>query len=183
MLMIKLIERILKDYGLPPDGIHGIGHWGRVLENGRKLAHDTGGDLKVVSLFAVLHDSKRENEGHDFLHGSKASLFIDEIRNEYLDITDDQLYILKNACTFHNQDLIQPQMFNLYGADDEQFQKAIITIQTCWDADRLDLPRVGIVIDPERLCTEAAKKSNIIEWGTQRAKEEVSSDFIWEVVI
>jgi hypothetical protein len=33
-----------------------------------------------------------------------------------------------------------------------------ITVQTCWDADRLDLPRVGIQPLPQFLCTEAAKK-------------------------
>ncbi len=29
--------------------------------------------------------------------------------------------------------------------------------KTCWDADRLDLPRVGIIPKKDRLCTEAAK--------------------------
>jgi len=28
-----------------------------------------------------------------------------------------------------------------------------VTIQTCWDADRLDLGRVGITPDPDRMCT------------------------------
>jgi uncharacterized protein len=33
-----------------------------------------------------------------------------------------------------------------------------ITVQTCWDADRLDLGRVGIKPDPKRLFTEEGKK-------------------------
>jgi hypothetical protein len=33
-----------------------------------------------------------------------------------------------------------------------------VTIQTCWDADRLDLGRVGIRPDPARMGTEAGKR-------------------------
>ena len=32
------------------------------------------------------------------------------------------------------------------------------TIGTCWDADRLDLPRVGVIPTPDFLSTAAAKK-------------------------
>jgi uncharacterized protein len=45
------------------------------------------------------------------------------------------------------------------------------TIQTCWDADRLDLGRVGIVPDPSRLCTAAAKEPAIRAWAYQRSCE------------
>jgi uncharacterized protein len=31
------------------------------------------------------------------------------------------------------------------------------TLQACWDADRLDVGRVGIAPKPHRLCTEAAR--------------------------
>jgi uncharacterized protein len=31
-------------------------------------------------------------------------------------------------------------------------------ILTCWDADRLDLPRVGIQPEPKRMCTLAGAK-------------------------
>jgi len=33
-----------------------------------------------------------------------------------------------------------------------------VTIQTCWDADRLDLGRVGIIPDPDRMCTGMGKQ-------------------------
>ena len=38
-----------------------------------------------------------------------------------------------------------------------------VTIQTCWDADRLDLWRIGIEPRPEYLYTEMAKKTEMIE--------------------
>ena len=43
--------------------------------------------------------------------------------------------------------------------------EADITIQTCWDADRLDLGRVWIIPDPDRLCTEPARDPALIERG------------------
>jgi uncharacterized protein len=32
------------------------------------------------------------------------------------------------------------------------------TVQACWDADRLDLVRIGIEPEPDRLCTDAARR-------------------------
>jgi uncharacterized protein len=48
---------------------------------------------------------------------------------------------------------------------------ADITIQTCWDADRLDLGRVGIVPDPARLCTVAARDPDLIRWAIERSRD------------
>ena len=35
-------------------------------------------------------------------------------------------------------------------------------LRACWDADRLDLWRVGIDPDPERLCTAHARKPEVL---------------------
>ncbi len=40
-----------------------------------------------------------------------------------------------------------------------------ITVQTCWDADRLDLGRVGITPNPRWLCTACAKDPATILWA------------------
>jgi uncharacterized protein len=42
-------------------------------------------------------------------------------------------------------------------------------VQTCWDADRLDLGRVGKRPDPRRLCTPAARDRDVIEWAYRRS--------------
>jgi len=42
-------------------------------------------------------------------------------------------------------------------------------VQTCWDADRLDLGRVGKKPDPLRLCTAAARKPEIISAAYARS--------------
>jgi uncharacterized protein len=53
--------------------------------------------------------------------------------------------------------------------------EAGITVQTCWDADRLDLGRAGIVPDPWRLCPAAAKQSAIRDWAYQRSCQNYTS--------
>ena len=47
-----------------------------------------------------------------------------------------------------------------------------LTIQTCWDADRLDLYRVRIRPDPRRLCTLEARDPNVIKWAVTRSLGE-----------
>ena len=36
-----------------------------MLENGLRLAEKTEANVEIVKLFAVLHDSKRLNDGHE----------------------------------------------------------------------------------------------------------------------
>ena len=68
MISQEMIHSILGRYALPWDGIHGVSHWARVLENGRRLSEITGARTHVVELFAVFHDSQRINEGIDDGH-------------------------------------------------------------------------------------------------------------------
>ena len=75
--------------------LHGIRHWDRVYENGRRL-FTPGVNPLVVGLFAYLHDSCRMDDLED--------------------------------------------------------------IDACFDSVRLDLWRVGIVPDPDRLATEKGKE-------------------------
>ena len=44
------------------------------------------------------------------------------------------------------------------------------TLLACWDADRLDLGRVGITPRPDLLCTDAARE--LIPWGQARARAD-----------
>jgi uncharacterized protein len=53
-----------------------------------------------------------------------------------------------------------------------------VTIQTCWDSDRLDLGRVGVTPHPSRLGTEAAKTPANIKWVDGRASFRVVPTFV-----
>lgn len=117
-------------------------HWDRVYENGQKLLTPEVNPL-VVGLFAYLHDSCRQNDGFDLEHGPRAAAFIDTIRESHLaEVSDQDIELLKEACRLHTT---TPKTGNP-------------TIDTCFDADRLDLWRVGITPDPERLATEKGKE-------------------------
>ena len=54
-----LVREILRGYRLPVRGTHGVVHWARVLENGLRVAELNGADTRVVTLFALFHDSRR----------------------------------------------------------------------------------------------------------------------------
>ena len=46
------------------------------------------------------------------------------------------------------------------------------TIQTCWDADRLDFYRVGIKPGPKRFCTPEARDPDVITRAVNRSLGE-----------
>ena len=96
-----------------------------------------------MGLFAYLHDSCRVDDGEDLQHGPRAAKFIDTLRTNLLkDICDDDIHLLKEACRLHT---VAEKTGNP-------------TIDACFDADRLDLGRVGIIPDPARLATEKGKE-------------------------
>ncbi len=157
-----LLNRVLEDYALPLGGDHGIAHWARVLEIGRQQAAETGANVDVVSLFAVLHDSRRVNEVTDPQHGPRAAKFAAELRGSAFDLDDHDFRLLYRACEGHTHERDHPN----------------VTIQTCWDSDRLDLGRVGIMPHPSRLCTEVAKRPEMIKWADGRASFGIIPDFV-----
>lgn len=157
-----IVHAILEEYTLPPNGDHGVSHWARVLVNGRVLSEETGADVAVVSLFAVFHDSRRVNEWTDPDHGQRGADFAAELRGHMFDLPNHEFELLYRACVGHTRERTHPD----------------VTIQTCWDADRLDLGRVGVMPHPSRLCTAAAKKSDRIMWADGRASFRVIPDFV-----
>jgi uncharacterized protein len=154
MISKKLIQRILDQYALHPAGAHGVSHWARVTTNGRRLVQSTGASLAVVELFAVFHDACRVNDQIDTDHGLRGAELAKSFRGSHFDLSDSDFEDLYSACVFHT-------------AGSTKGNK---TVQTCWDADRLDLPRVGIYPVKKRLCTEAAREHQMIAWSTRRAK-------------
>ena len=68
-------------------GIHGHQHWRRVGEMGIDLAHEEGVSRHVALLFAILHDCRRENDGHDPGHGPRAAALAHDLGHQPLGIT------------------------------------------------------------------------------------------------
>lgn len=160
-----IIAEILDGYELSARGFHGVVHWARVMENGLKLAETTGADPTIVSLFALFHDSRRENDGHDRGHGLRGADLAKSLRGKCFELSDADFKLLYRACERHTEGREDPSA----------------TVLTCWDADRLDLGRVNIRPDPKYLCTKAARTLDMIEWADRRARTNHEPAFVTDV--
>lgn len=146
-----IMSEILRGYVLPVLGDHGVVHWSRVLENGLRIAEANGADREVVTLFALFHDSRRVNQFRDDGHGLRGGELARSLRGSLVHLDDTRFELLFEACRLHTDGLTASEP----------------TLQACWDADRLDLGRVGITPNPHRLCTDVAR--NLLAWAHTRA--------------
>lgn len=125
---------------------HGPAHWHRVALNGIEIGYPERADLHVVLAFALIHDAFRQDDGTDPRHGVRAAQFVIDLWCEnqaaLAPLDGDQIEKLAQALEGHNDG----------GTSDDA------TIGTCWDADRLDLPRVGITPRPEFFSTLTGRR-------------------------
>jgi uncharacterized protein len=149
--MAAIMGAILRRYALPVRGDHGVVHWARVFENGVRVAETNGADREVVALFALFHDSRRINQYCDDGHGLRGGEFARSLRGSLVHLDDARFELLFEACRLHT----------------DGHTTGDPTLLACWDADRLDLGRVGITPDPRRLCTDAARE--LLAWADVRA--------------
>lgn len=153
MISQELIAVIKQNFRLDWRGVHGVPHWARVRENGLRIGRVVGANLEVVELFAFLHDSQRANDDSDPEHGRRAAEFARSLRGSLIHLPDQDFELLTQACLRHSDGLTE----------------ADVTVQTCWDADRLDLGRVGIKPKAAYLCTAVAKDPALITWAYKRS--------------
>ena len=135
-------DYVMSVFSCGPLSIHGPRHWQRVEAFGLRIAESSGADLTVVRLFALLHDSCRFDDGDDPDHGPRAAEKLDRIVPFVFALDRDRLEQLKQAIRLHTSGLT---------TDDP-------TLGTCWDADRLDIGRVGITPDAHYMSTAAGKE-------------------------
>jgi uncharacterized protein len=141
-LTVALVAAVLEGSAVRASSLHGPSHWIRVERNGLYLATSGGVDVKVVSLFALFHDARRKNDAGDPEHGKRGAALARRLCPSHVDLSREPLDVLCWACAHHTEEVL---------SDDP-------TVQACYDADRLDLPRVGIVPDPRFLNTDEAKR-------------------------
>jgi uncharacterized protein len=143
------LGEIRRQFQLDWLGFHGVAHWARVLENGLNLCCGVPeARADVVVLFALFHDSCRRNEHRDPEHGERAALLAESyFEKGRLPVDALGLQLLSEACRGHDQGRVSSDA----------------TIGVCWDADRLDLARVGILPSVRFLSTEAAKNRDLLE--------------------
>lgn len=147
--MQKILENIKQKAKLFDSPIHGLKHWEKVKEIGHYIADKNGADKKIVEAFAYLHDVGRNGESAEPGHGKKSAEIVSKhFPAGTLGLDDGQYEKLIVAISQHDEK---------YAKSDD------ITIQTCWDADRLDLPRVYILPDRNLLYTEVGKSQETFD--------------------
>ena len=146
----EVINQIKRDTQIWRSEIHGIEHWRRVEQNGHLVAEANGGDKDVITYFSYLHDCQRWNEFEDPSHGPRAAAYAKRHR-PMIELDDRRFKVLLRACSGHTS----AAPCGRAGADP--------TIAACWDADRLDIDRVGISVDPHYLFSAFAK--DLVAWS------------------
>lgn len=136
-----MIAAIREQFRISWHGIHGANHWARVLHHGMTIGTERSADLLVVELFAFLHDSQRHSDGGDHYHGRRGAEYARSLNTVYFELTAPRIDALCEAIEHHSGGKVHDHA----------------TVQTCWDADRLDLGRVSIMPSPKFLSQEAVK--------------------------
>jgi uncharacterized protein len=148
-----LWQRVIKECAPRWPSVHGPDHWRRVERNALILATQTGADVEIVRLFALFHDSQRTNDGYDLEHGPRAAVYVRSLWGSALELSQEAFEKLEYACEWHTT--------GLHHEDP--------TIATCWDADRLDLGRVGIIPNAKFMSTalgkEIARYGSVQPWA------------------
>ena len=109
-----------------------------------KLAQaDSRVNKRVVALFAYLHDCERKDDCEDEQHGIRSAKKLFNISETLLkDLSDDEFELLYKAIYYHNSGMTTTNP----------------TIGACFDADRLDLGRCEITLDPDYMSTDKGKE-------------------------
>ena len=131
----------------------------RAVEENRCGPPTGQADLEVVEHFAVLHDVMRADENRDIQHGNRSADFVRQIADDWVHLGTVRQEQLIEACTYHSMGRLTHD----------------VTIQTCWDADRLDLGRIGTKPSPTYLGTKIARDSRFLESAYQRSKKSFVS--------
>ena len=156
----KTINYILNNLKTDIDGIHGINHWMRVLANLVIIHDNLSIDLQVAIAFSFLHDAFRINDFDDIEHGERVEKWFKNNKkiSKKINLTERQKEVLFFACSWHSQGKTI-SLFNEIKHNFNEFE--INTIVSCWDADRLDLARAGILPNDRYLSTDVAKIKTI----------------------
>ena len=146
----RLLAAVEEHSPLHGSYVHGEQHWRAVAEVGlRLLPENRKADAIVVFLFALFHDSMRENEHKDPDHGGRGAALAEELHGRYFQLAPERLGQLVEGCAGHTE---------IRFSDDP-------TVGVCLDADRLNLWRVGITPEAKYLSTDVALEDEIQHWS------------------
>jgi uncharacterized protein len=147
-----LLPRVLEHFRLPADSLHGPQHWHCVARVGARVVERTpGADLQVLRAFALLHDVGRFSDSHDPEHGKRGRVIAEHFLPA-LSLDEGQAARLLEAIENHADGLTSPDP----------------VIGACWDADRLDLGRVGTLARLQLMSTAAGRDAHLQRWAVMQ---------------
>jgi uncharacterized protein len=151
---VGLLAEIRRGFTLDWAGHHGANHSGRVRHHALSIAKSRSANLLVVELFAFLHDSQRRDEWRDPKHGERGAEYARSLQGKFYSLGAKPLSQLTHAIRYHSGGEVSTDT----------------TIQSCWDADRLDLGRVGIKPRSEFLSPHGAQHiESAYGWSTTKS--------------
>ena len=139
--------------------LHGVAHWARVYRYGKALAsglrlHPTYKDC--IEIFAWTHDLARIDDSGGPQHAKDGARYFDAyVSMVFPHLTSMQCNIIHTAIYHHAEGISADEGWHegwfthLDGSKDD----ILNTIGCCWDADRLDLLRLDMEPDPNRMST------------------------------
>ena len=109
--------------------IHGELHWRAVSQAGIEIAKLNGGRTEIAMAFGLIHDSQRLCDDWDPEHGLRAAKWASKSKRLLDLIGKDGRDIVAAAARDHEKGKVTQDR----------------NIGTCWDADRINLWRVGLM--------------------------------------
>ena len=140
--------------------LHGPAHWVRVHRFGLLLADGLNlGDrqARCVEVFAWTHDLARLDDGGGNQHAVDGAVHAFAVMDAlFPDLGSDQRTLLSKAIRFHSDGVTADEAHfqGLLDLDEWTEDEVIDTVGACWDADRLDLLRLGIAPNQRYMSTD-----------------------------
>ncbi|KPK51654.1 MAG: hypothetical protein AMS22_10545 [Thiotrichales bacterium SG8_50] len=159
-----IIKRLMPFAGHPRSRIHGPAHWARVHRFGQALSEhlDLSRDgTQCVAVFAWTHDLARIDDGGGNQHAHDGASLLDPAwATVFPDLSVEQVELVRTAVRYHSDGLTAEAAyyhgyFDHLGHDDDE---VIAIIGCCWDADRLDLLRLGAQPKTRYMSTDGWRK-------------------------
>ncbi len=132
--------------------LHGVAHWSRVHRYGLLLAESlrlTETQKLAIVLFAWTHDMARINDGGGNQHSIDGAEYVRHITDTlFSDFPDPVLHVVQNAIRYHSDGMnAEEALYELPILQESEWsrEQLLNIIGCCWDADRLDLLRLGMM--------------------------------------
>ncbi len=138
--------------------LHGVSHLRRVAILSGRLANAVGEDVESAVVMGFLHDCARKDDGNDTEHGHESAFLARGLIDRFYPHLD-----VNRICEA------------IAGHADGEVTTDPLTA-CLWDADRLELKRIGRTVDPDLLSTVVAKRLVRRRQPDERVMEEVSQE-------